>query len=319
LEWPNGAVAYAISASEPEALRGPQFDAAWCDELAKWKKAEEVWDMLQFTLRLGDNPRQLVTTTPRNVAVLKRILKASDTVVSTAPTMANKANLAPKYLEKILADYHGTRLGRQEIDGELLEDQQGAFWPARAFDDIRVDAAPAMDRIVVAVDPPASSGKSADECGIVVAGVVQDGAPHEWQAYVLADLSLGSAAPNAWAAKVAEAYEAFGADRVVAEINQGGEMVEAVLRQHAPMIPFRAVHATRGKSKRAEPVAALYEQGRVRHRGLFKELEDQMSQVTAGGYLGPKSPDRVDALVWALTDLMIEPSRHFQRPSVRTI
>lgn len=319
LEWPNGAVAYAVSAGEPEALRGPQFDAAWCDELAKWRKAREVWDMLQFTLRLGDDPKQLITTTPRNVAVLKDILKAPDTVVTTAPTSANRANLAPKYLQKIMSDYHGSRLGRQEIDGELLEDQEGALWSLAALDAERVRDTPRLSRIVVAVDPPASSGANADACGIIVAGVCQEGPPQDWRVYVLADLSVTNATPNVWAAAVAAAYDRFEADRVVAEVNQGGEMVETVLRAHAPLIPYRAVRASKGKVARAEPIAALYEQGRVAHRGLFKALENEMSDVTAQGYMGAGSPDRVDALVWALTDLMVEPAARYMRPSIRLV
>lgn len=319
LVWPNGAMAYVVSASDPEGLRGPQFDCAWLDELAKWKKARAVWDMLQFTLRLGDAPQQMITTTPRNVAILREILAAKDTVVSRAPTRANRANLAPSYLQKVLGDYEGTRLGRQELDGELLEDYQGALWRLADIDALRVEDLPTLDRIVVAVDPPATSGADADACGIVVAGVSMQGPPREWTGYVLADLTVENATPNVWAEVVAKAYQDFEADRVVAEVNQGGEMVEAVLRQHSPLIPYRSVRATRGKVARAEPVSALYEQGRVHHAGKYRALEDEMCKVTQAGYQGRGSPDRVDALVWALVDLMTEPAAQYRAPRVRIV
>lgn len=319
LVWPNGAIASIVSAAEPEALRGPQFDCAWLDELAKWRQAQEVWDMLQFCLRLGDNPQQMVTTTPRNIPLLRQILADDSTVQTHAPTAANRANLAPQYLQKVMRDYAGTRLGRQEIDGELLEASEDAFWSYKILDAERVAAAPELDRIVVAIDPPASSGKSADDCGIVVAGAQTNGPPEAWRAYVLADLTIPSARPSVWAEAVSNAFRIFKAARVVAEVNQGGEMVEAVLRQHAPLIPFRAVHASKGKVARAEPVAALYEQGRVAHVGAFPELEDQMCQFSTVGFKGGKSPDRVDALVWALTDLMIEPAAKYSEPRMRII
>ncbi|PIB25167.1 ATP-binding protein [Amylibacter kogurei] len=319
LIWPNGATAQIVSAYDPESLRGPQFDCAWLDELAKWKKARETWDMLQFTLRLGDRPQQLVTTTPKNMALLKQILDARDTVVTRAPTTANRVNLAPSFLQKVVADYAGSRLGRQELDGELLEDFEGALWKLSMFDASRVEETPVLDRIVVAVDPPATSGKSSDACGIIVAGVCNQGAPQDWKAYVLADLSVHSASPNQWAQVAIDAFHDFGADRVVAEVNMGGEMVESVLRQQAAFLPYRGVRATRGKLARAEPVSTLYEQGRVHHRGAFKALEDQMCQMTQSGFQGSGSPDRVDALVWALTDLMVEPSNVYQNPKIRPL
>ena len=317
LIWPNKAEAWVVSASNPESLRGPQFDCAWVDELAKWKKARETWDMLQFALRLGDRPQQMVTTTPRNVAVLREILEARDTVVTTAPTNANKVNLAQSFLEKVYADYKGSRLGRQELDGELLGDVEGALWKLVAIDGARVEERPALDRVVVAVDPPASSKVTSDACGIVVAGVKMAGPPQDWRAFVLADCSVQGATPNVWAKAVVRAAERFEADRVVAEVNQGGEMVESVLRQQSALLPYRAVRAKRGKVTRAEPVAALYEQGRVAHVGAFRDLEDQMCEMTLSGFKGAGSPDRVDALVWALTDLMIDPAARYQRPRVR--
>jgi phage terminase large subunit-like protein len=319
LVWPNGAIATIFSASDPESLRGPQFDCAWLDELAKWRKARDTWDMLQFALRLGAAPQQIITTTPRNLTLLREVLGARGTVMTSAPTSANRVNLARSFLEKVSADYGGTRLGRQELEGELLTDVDGALWTLGQIDDLRREESPALDRVVVAVDPPASSSAGADECGIVVAGICAKGAPQDWRAYILADRSVSKASPNAWAQAVIATAKEFEADRIVAEVNQGGEMVESVLRQQSEMLPFRAVRATRGKTARAEPVAALYEQGRVHHLGAFRELEDQMCQMSQRGFAGKGSPDRVDALVWALTDLMIEPASAYRNPSVRIL
>ena len=319
LVWPNGAVAQCFSASDPEALRGPQFDAAWCDELAKWHKAEETWDMLQFALRLGDHPRQLVTTTPRGQATLKAILRAPSSVMTHAATEANRAWLAPSFLEEIRARYKGTHLERQELDGTLLEDAEGTLWPLALLERARVDTLPELTRVVVAVDPAVSAGTASDLCGIVVVGAVTEGPPSEWRAYVLEDASLRASSPTAWAEAVLAARDRFGADRVVAEVNQGGDLVAAVLRQIDPLVPFRAVHATRGKAARAEPVAALYEQGRVLHAAQLGALEDQMMQMTAQGYRGSGSPDRVDALVWAVQDLILGPGAVWARPKLRTL
>lgn len=317
LVWPNGAVAQAFSAQEPEALRGPQFDAAWVDELAKWKKAEATWDMLQFALRLGEAPRQVVTTTPRNEPTLKRILAAPSTVTTHAPTEANRANLAESFLSEVRARYAGTRLGRQELDGVLMADAEGALWSTALFDGLRQAAPEDFDRVVVAVDPPASAGATADTCGIVAVGLVAEGPPKDWRAYVIGDCSVQGLSPLGWAKAVIDAATDHGADRVVAEVNQGGAMVETILRQIDPLVPYRGVHASRGKAARAEPVAALYEQGRVFHPEMLPELEDQMVLMTNTGFRGSGSPDRVDALVWALSDLMIEPARTWQAPRVR--
>lgn len=320
LVWPNGAEAYAMSASSPENLRGPQFDCAWADELGKWNQAREAWDMLQFALRLGDEPKCLVTTTPRNIGVLKEILAAHDTVTTHAATDVNRANLAPGFLKKVYADYSGSRLGRQELDGHMIEEFEGALWPESLLDSVRKTDVPPLDRVVVAVDPPASSKSTSDACGIVVAGIQMAGeGPEDWVAWVLADASVQGASPASWAKRVADTAVNWRADRVVAETNQGGDMVETVLRQQAPMLSYRGVHATRGKVVRAEPVAALYEQGRVRHLPGLRHLEQQMSEVTLTGFEGKGSPDRVDALVWALTDLMIEPAARFKRPQVRRL
>ncbi|WP_343080107.1 DNA-packaging protein [Ostreiculturibacter nitratireducens] len=317
LVWPNGAVAQVFSAHEPEALRGPQFDAAWVDELAKWKKAEETWDMLQFALRLGQHPRQVVTTTPRSVGVLKAILRNPSTVVTHAPTEANRAYLAASFLEEVRERYAGTRLGRQELEGLMLEDVEGALWTSAMFEAGRVEAAPKLDRIVVAVDPAVTGHGSSDECGIVVVGAVTQGPPQDWRAYVLEDASVTAASPTEWARAALAAMERHGAERLVAEVNQGGDLVETVIRQVDALVPFRGLRASRGKAARAEPAAALYEQGRVKHMRGLGALEEQMCRMTAQGYEGRGSPDRVDALVWALTELIIAPAAAWRRPQVR--
>jgi phage terminase large subunit-like protein len=316
LVWPNGAVAQVFSASDPESLRGPQFDAAWCDELGKWQRPE-AWDMLQFGLRLGARPRQVVTTTPRAAPLLKAVLAAPGTVVSRAATAANRMHLAASFLAAVTAKYGGTRLGRQELEGELVEDAEGALWSWATLEAARRPGPAALDRIVVAVDPPVTSGAGADECGIVVAGAATTGPPHLWTAEVIADGSVAGASPRAWAERAVALFHAHGADRLVAEVNQGGELVAQLVRQVDPLVPFRAVRASRGKAARAEPVAALYEQGRVSHRAGFPRLEAQMAAMTLGGFAGPGSPDRVDALVWALSELMIEPASAWRSPRVR--
>ncbi|MDX1779811.1 MAG: terminase family protein [Thalassovita sp.] len=319
LSWPNGAVAQIYSAHDPDSLRGPQFDAAWVDELAKWPKAQESWDMLQFGLRLGEHPQVCVTTTPRNVAVLKNILKLGSTVVTHAPTEANRAHLAESFLAEVQERYAGTRLGRQELDGVLLEDTEGALWTSAMIEAQRVDRVPDLDRIVVAVDPPVTGHAGSDDCGIVVVGAVSQGPVQDWRAYVLEDASLAASGPAQWARAAISMMEKWGADRLVAEVNQGGDLVEAVIRQVDPLVPFTKVHAARGKAARAEPVAALYEQGRVFHARGLGALEDQMCAMTAQGFQGKGSPDRVDALVWALHDLIVGPSAHWRRPSLRSL
>ena len=302
LIWPNGSEAILASATNFEALRGPQFDTIWADELAKWRHAREAWDMLQFTLRLGRDPRQVVTTTPRDIAVLREILEADGTVVSRAGTAANAANLAPGFLRRLEERYGGTWLGRQELNGELIAGREGALWTHGLIDDARKDPPGDLTRVVVAVDPPVSSGRNADTCGIVVAGVRAVGPMPDWQAWVMADRSCQGLSPKIWAERAAAAYTDFRADRLVAEVNQGGDLVENLMRQVDPQIAYRGVHARVGKRLRAEPVAALYEQGRVHHADVFTELEDQMCSYTGQG----RSPDRLDALVWALTDLIID-------------
>ena len=308
LTWPNGSIAQVFSADEPESLRGPQFDAAWCDELAKWKQAGDVWDMLAFALRLGENPRAVITTTPRPTLALKKLITDLATAVTRSRTADNRAYLAPSFWEDVQVRYAGTRLGRQELDGELIEDDPDALFRRELIEQGRVKAAPELVRVVVAVDPPASHGKKSNACGIICAGLGADG-----RAYVLDDQSVQGARPAVWAARVVALYHARQACRVVAEVNQGGAMVEQVLREVDPQLSFRAVHASRGKRARAEPVAALYEQGRVRHAGVFPELEDEMCSAIRDGI---KSPDRLDAMVWAVSDLML---RRVAEPRVRTI
>ena len=299
LTWPNGAVALAFSADEPERLRGPQHDLAWCDELASWRYAA-AWDNLLLGLRLGADPRAVVTTTPKPNRLVRDVLASPGTVVTRGTTFDNADNLAPAFLDSIVRRYAGTRLGRQELEAELLDDVPGALWSRDAIEAARVAAAPDLSRIVVAIDPAASAGEGADETGIVVAGLAHDG-----QVYVLDDRS-GRMSPRAWALKAVAAYKSFAADRIVAEVNNGGDMVEATLRSVESDAPFRALRASRGKAIRAEPVAALYEQGRVHHVGCFAALEDQLCGFTADfdRAASGTSPDRLDALVWAVTDLM---------------
>ena len=319
LVWPNGAEARLYSAFDPERLRGPQFEAVWADEFAKWPKAKETWDMMSFALRLGTSPRACVTTTPRNVAILKDLLARPSTVQTHAPTDANRAYLADSFLEEVQAQYAGSRMGRQELEGVLLPDVEGALWKTDCLEALRVTSVPDLDRIVVAVDPPAGASASSDACGIIVAGVVMQGPVSDWRVYVLEDASVRGASPNEWAAAAIAAMDRHQADRLVAEVNQGGAMVESIVRSIDPAVPYRAVHATRGKARRAEPVAALYEQGRVYHVGQFGPLEDEMCQMTAQGYEGQGSPDRVDALVWALTDLFLEPAKGWRMPRMRLL
>jgi phage terminase large subunit-like protein len=302
LTWSNGAIATTYSADEPERLRGPQHDFAWCDELAAWRYPE-AWDMLMFGLRLGDDPRAVVTTTPRPTKLIRALIADPKVMMTRGATAENRANLAPAFLDQIVRRYEGTRLGRQELDAELLDDMPGGLWQRGIIEATRTSTVPKFSRVVVAIDPAVSASEHADETGIIAAGRDANG-----HGYVLADAS-GRYAPAEWARVAIAAYGARQADRIVAEINNGGDMVEATLRMIDPNVPFSAVRAARGKVARAEPVAALYEQGRIHHIGTFAQLEDQMCSFTSdfdrttAGY----SPDRVDALVWAFTELLVEP------------
>ena len=307
LVWPNGAEAHLFSASDPESLRGPQFDAAWCDELAKWKRTRAAWDQLQLCLRLGDTPRAVVTTTPRANPTLVAMMNEPSTVTTRMPTRDNHANLAPSFLRQVEALYGSGDIGRQELNGELLEDVEGALRNRKLIDAAQIETAPHFDRIVVAVDPPVTARKGSDACGIIVAGLTRGDEP---TATVLADWSVQGVAPERWAARAVAAYTFHKADRLVAEVNQGGDMVESIIRQIDSNIAFKSVRATRGKAVRAEPISALYGQGRVKHLNTTAHpltlLEDQMCAFTPGIFRGDtKSPDRVDALVWALTELML--------------
>jgi phage terminase large subunit-like protein len=291
--WTNGAEAIGFSAEDPASLRGYEFDTAWCDELAAWRYPE-AFDQLQFGLR-APGARQIVTTTPRPVRLVRELLADPSTVVTRGRTADNAANLDPATLRYYFARYGGTRLGRQELEAELLDDVPGALWTRDRIDELRVAAAPELARIVVAVDPAISSTEDADETGLVVAAKGADG-----QGYLLADLSC-RASPDGWARRAVDGLNFWRADRIVAEVNQGGDLVEATIRTVDPGVPYRAVHAGRAKRTRAEPIAALYEQGRIHHVGAFPALEDQLCAALPDGGSGPD--DRLDALVWAFTEL----------------
>ncbi|MDP1911296.1 MAG: terminase family protein, partial [Hyphomicrobium sp.] len=302
LVWPNGAIAQMFSAEDPDSLRGPQCDAAWCDELAKWRRADETWDMLQFGMRLGSSPQIAVTTTPRPLPMLKAIMDDPATVITRAATTANAAHLAPAFIAEMERRYAGTALGRQELLGEIVDEQSGSLWRRDWIERHRVKECPELTSIIVAVDPPVTATANSDACGIVVAGLGADG-----RAYIAADRSLQGREPHVWARAAVRAYQEFMADRVVAEVNQGGDLVIAILRQIDETVAVRTVRATRGKWLRAEPVAALYAEGRIAHVGLHTTLEEQMLAFGADGLSRGRSPDRVDALVWALSELAIAP------------
>lgn len=303
LRWPNGAVARLYGASEPEALRGPQHSHAWCDEIAKWPFAQLAWDNLALGLRIGERPRIVATTTPRPVPLLRALMERGDVVRTGGRTSDNKDHLSADFIAAVTTDYAGTRLGRQELDGELVEEIEGALWPRALIERCRVREMPDPVRIVIGVDPPAGAGAGSDACGIVVAALGRDGI-----GYVIEDASVQGRAPEGWAAAVVSAARRHHADRVIAEANNGGAMVESVLRAGDAALPVRLVHASRGKAARAEPVSVLYERGQVRHVGAFPAMEDELAGFTLdGGYQGPgRSPDRADALVWALTALLLE-------------
>lgn len=305
LTWPNGGKAHLYNAVEPDQLRGPQHDCAWCDELAKWRYVRETWDQLQFGLRLGTDPRQLVTTTPRPIPVIRELINDQLCVVTKGKTKENVSNLAPTFLKKIVGRFEGTRLGRQELNAEVLDDVPGALWTRQMIDAKRLKADqryPDLSRVVVAIDPSGTSGEddeNANSVGIVVAARGVDG-----RGYVLADWTC-DLSPEGWGRRAIQAYKRYEADRIVAESNYGGAMVEAVIRSIDKKVSYKEVKASRGKVVRAEPISALYEQGKISHVGTLPELEDQMCNFTSTGYVGDGSPDRADALVWALTEVML--------------
>lgn len=311
LVWDSGAVAQVFSAEEPDSLRGPQFEAAWLDEFAKWRNAEACFDMLQFGLRLGERPMQLITTTPRPVPKLKKLLSDPQVKVTRMRTEDNAHNLAEDFLRTVKRRYGGTRLGRQELDGELIEEREGALWTRAMLEEAAELPETAIGRIVVAVDPPASSTKASDACGIVAVGLDAAG-----RAVVLADATAGGLKPGEWAARAIALWRRFEADCIVAEVNQGGDMVTSTIRTVDASVPVKAVRANRGKWLRAEPVAALYEQRRVRHAQRLPELEDEMTDFGPDGLSSDRSPDRLDALVWAVSELLLTPAAE---PRVRNI
>jgi phage terminase large subunit-like protein len=298
LKWPNGSEAQLFSGDNADGLRGPEHDFAWCDELAKWGEADTAWDNLQLGLRRGRRPRALITTTPRSIPLLTRIL-ADPWAVTTRGRTSDNVNLDERFVEVMTATYGGTRLGRQELDGELIEDVEGSLWPRELIERAREEAPGQFDRIVVGVDPPAGAGEGCDACGIVVAGRA------EGRLYVLADESCQGLSPDGWANRVAASVARWDADIVVAEANNGGTMVGSVLQAAEVGVRVKLVHASRGKAARAEPIALRFESGRAFFAGSFPELEDELAGLTAGGgYEGPtRSPDRADAMVWALTEL----------------
>jgi predicted phage terminase large subunit-like protein len=306
VQWPNGCIATCFSSEEPDRLRGPQHHVGILDEFAAMQNTQHVWDMFSFGLRLGTHPRFLITTTPRPIKILKEIMARDDVVVTRGSTFDNADNLAKPFLEAIKRRYEGTRLGRQEMYAELLADTPGALWQQDWLDRDRVKGLPwdGLERVVIAIDPATTSGENADETGIIAAGIDAGGS-----AYVLEDCS-GRYQPHEWAAKAIELYRRHHADRIIAERNNGGDLVEAIIRSVDPNVSFKSVHASRGKVTRAEPISALYEQGRVHHVGSFQQLEDQLCSFTSdfnrstAGY----SPDRLDAMVWALTELMLTAS-----------
>jgi phage terminase large subunit-like protein len=304
LEWPNGAKTLIFTADEPDRLRGKQHSKLWCDELAAWRYPE-AWDQAQFGLRLGNNPQAIVTTTPRPTKIVRDLINDSSTFITRGSTYENKDNLAPAFLNTIIKKYEGTRLGRQELLAELLDDNPNALWRRDDIDATRIWTMPELKRIVVGVDPSVTSkAETSAECGIVVAGLGFDD-----HGFVTDDVSL-LGTPDAWARRAVKAFHEHKANLIVAEVNNGGELVKFVIRTIDPKVPYQEVRASRGKAKRAEPIAAMYEQHRIHHVGCFATLEDQMCAFDPSDDNGD-SPDRMDALVWALTELMLKPKRDF--------
>ena len=301
LTWPNGAHALTYSSHEPDQLRGPQFDAAWCDELASWQYPDQAWDNLSFALRLGRQPRAVVTTTPRHIELVRGLPNSPGVQVTRGTTFDNKDNLPPSFFNQLLERYDGTSIGRQEIYAEIIDEDEDAIWKREWIEKARLSSHPPVARIVVAIDPAMSTRPNSSETGIVVVGADM----RRKHAYVLADES-GKLTPNSWALRAAHLFDKFNATRIIAEDNAGGDMVKSTLKNAVERtLPYKGIKARRGKYIRAEPVAALYEQGRVHHIGRFPDLEDQMCTWTPD--LGPShSPDRADALVHAITELIID-------------
>lgn len=306
ITWPNGCIGTIYSGDEPDQVRGPSHDRAWIDELAKFKYPQQIWDNLMFGLREGEDMRILVTTTPRPIAIIKNLIKDPNTIPVRGSTYENKDNLPKKYFDYVIAPYVGTRLGQQEIEGKILEDNPNALWTRKIIDDNRVSKVPELIRIVVAVDPEATDTETSAETGIVAGGLGADG-----HGYVLSDATI-KGSPDTWGKAVVAEYYKFGADRIVAEVNNGGDMVKFVIHTIDKDVSYKDVHAAKGKHTRAEPVSALYEQGRIHHVGNFPDLEDQLCEWVPGD----KSPDRLDANVWLMTELILNRKN---RPRARAI
>lgn len=307
LQWPCGCMAQTYSGEEPDQLRGPQFHKAWVDELAKYKYPEDTWDNLEFGLRLGEHPQVVVTTTPKPIKIIRDMVADEQFHVTTGSSYENIANLAPNFIKRVIKKYEGTRTGRQELHAEILDDVKGALWTRARLEGNRVrpSEAPEMVRIVVAIDPAVTNENESDETGIVVAGLGSDGLGYFWR-----DIS-GQFSPDGWARRAVEAFDKYEGDRIIAEANNGGDLVEATIRTVRRTIPFKKIIASRGKHVRAEPIAALMEQGRIKHVGQFADVEDQLVNFTPDGYIGTGSPDRADAYVWAFTELMLKTQGEF--------
>lgn len=309
LTFPNGAIATTFTGEEPDQLRGPAHDSVWIDELAKFKYPDETWDNMEMGLRLGNNPQVFCTTTPRPIPIIKRLVKDPTTIDIRFSTSQNAENLSPVFLKRIQEKYAGTRLGRQELEGEILDDNPNALWQRDVIENLRVSAPPKqLIRIVVGIDPAVTGDEDSDETGIVVDGIAANG-----HCYVLGDYSVRGS-PNTWALAAVKAYHQHEADRMIGEVNNGGDLVEVNIRTVDRNVSYKAVHASRGKLIRAEPIAALYEQGKVHHVGTFPQLEDQMCEWVPG----ETSPDRMDAHVWAMTELTANTGGHI-RATGRTI
>ena len=302
LKWPNGAVGHVFTAEDPDGLRGPQFDAAWADEFCAWTYPEQTLSNLRLALRLGNNPQLVMTTTPKPVPALKKLLAAKGLLISRGSTADNEDNLAPTFLTAMEEAYGGTRLGRQELSGEYIEDLDGALWTRAMLEAAYTDERPNCERIILAIDPPVTSGANSDACGLIVAGLCGEG--RKAKAFILHDGTVQGRSPEGWAKAALSLARGWEADYIVAETNQGGELVSSVLNMLDPSMPVRNVYASRSKAIRAEPVALLYEQGRVAHCGRFMPLEDELAAM--GTKTSTHSPDRADALVWAVTELMLK-------------
>lgn len=317
LEWKNGAVGLVFSSEDPDGLRGPQFDCAWADEFCAWTYPDATLSNLRLGLRLGKAPRLVVTTTPKPTAALKALLKTKGVVVTRASTMENAKNLSPVFIRAVTQAYGGTHLGRQELGGELIEDIAGALWTRDILSQCIQSPPEEFDEILVSVDPPITSGRRSDACGIIVAGLVRGKLPRADSVYILHDGTIQGLSPNGWAARVISLWESYDADYVVAEINQGGDMVSTILKSHNPDVLVKTVYARRGKSARAEPVSMLYAQRRVFHIQAFPALDDELASMGTETMLrGRKSPDRGDALVWAVTHFLLGTRN---TPRIRTV